>query len=101
MSVRDAIDALPTSRIAEISALGFGDPEVSPLWYGDGDRPTPDLVLEAARAVLRPSETFYPRKDGIPELRQTIAQSVTGLYPTPVGSERIAVSSPGMTALMI
>ena len=40
MRVRDVIRDLPTSRIAEVSALGFGDPAVIPLWYGEGDLPT-------------------------------------------------------------
>jgi hypothetical protein len=37
MRVRDAIRDLPASRIAEIAALGMGDPAVIPLWYGEGD----------------------------------------------------------------
>jgi aspartate/methionine/tyrosine aminotransferase len=101
MRLRETIAALPGSRIAEISALGFGDPDVVPLWYGEGDLPTPDFIGEAASAALRRGETFYTYKAGIPELRETIAQYLTGLYRAPVGSERIAVSSSGMTALMI
>ena len=34
MRVREVIRDLPASRIAEISALGMGDPAVIPLWYG-------------------------------------------------------------------
>jgi len=32
MRVRDVIRDLPTSRIAEVSALGFGDPAVIMGW---------------------------------------------------------------------
>ena len=99
--LRQTIADLQTSRIAEISALGFGDPDVIPLWYGEGDLPTPDFIGEAASAALRRGETFYTYKAGIPELRETIAQYLTRLYRTPVGFERIAVTSSGMTALMI
>jgi aspartate aminotransferase len=101
MPLRRAIADLQTSRIAEISALGFGDPDVVPLWYGEGDLPTPDFISEAASAALSRGETFYTHKAGIPELRETIAQYLTGLYARPVGIERVAVSSSGMTALMI
>jgi aspartate aminotransferase len=101
MSVRDAIEALPTSRIAEISALGMGDPEVVALWYGEGDLPTPDFIADAANQAMRRGETFYTYKAGLPELRQTIADYLTGLYVRPVAMERIAVTSAGINALML
>jgi hypothetical protein len=37
MRVCHAIRELKPSRIAEISALGMGDPAVVPLWYGESD----------------------------------------------------------------
>ena len=40
----EIVRSLPISRIAEVSALGMGDPEVVPLWYGEGDLPTPDFI---------------------------------------------------------
>src|ERR1700719_4073206 len=101
MRVRDAIRELPGSRIAEISALGMGDPEVVALWYGEGDLPTPAFIGEAASAALRAGDTFYTYKAGLPELRQTIADYLTVLYARPIAMERVAVTSSGMTALMI
>jgi len=101
MSVRAAIDALPTSRIAEISALGMGDPEVVALWYGEGDLPTPAFIAEAAHEAMRRGETFYTYKAGLPELRQAIADHLTGLYERPVAASRIAVTSAGINALML
>jgi aspartate/methionine/tyrosine aminotransferase len=98
--VRDAIQALPGSRIAEISALGMGDPSVIPLWYGEGDLATPDFIGAAAAAALREGHTFYTYKAGLPELRSTIAKYLTDLYHRPVETSRIAVTSSGMTALM-
>jgi len=101
MSIRDAINALPTSRIAEISALGMGDPEVVALWYGEGDVPTPDFIAAAAQDGMRAGETFYTYKAGLPELRQTIADYLSGLYSRPAAMERIAVTSAGINALML
>src|SRR5882672_1375524 len=91
--VRDAIHALPGSRIAEISALGMGDPAVIPLWYGEGDLPTPDFIGRAATAAIEAGHTFYTYKAGLPELRETIAEYQTGLYARPTGAERVLVSS--------
>ncbi len=101
MRVRDAIRDLPASRIAEISALGMGDPSVIPLWYGESDLPTPDFIGAAATAALAAGQTFYTYKAGLPELRAAIADYQTGLYAEPTGAERIVVSSSGMNALML
>ena len=101
MHVRDAIRDLPASRIAEISALGMGDPSVIPLWYGEGDLPTPGFIAAAASAALAAGHTFYTYKAGLPELRQAIAEYQVRLYGRPIEAERILVSSSGMTALML
>jgi aspartate aminotransferase len=99
--VRDRIRDLRASRIAEISALGMGDPDVIALWYGEGDLPTPDFIGRAANAALEAGHTFYTYKAGLPELRSVIADYLTGLYARPTGAERIVVSSSGMSALML
>lgn len=57
--IREKIIELPASRIAEVSALGFGNPEIIPLWYGEGDVPTPGFVGEAANRAIQAGETFY------------------------------------------
>ena len=101
MSIRDTINSLQTSRIAEISAIGMGDPEVVALWYGEGDLPTPDFIARAAHEAMRAGETFYTYKAGLPELRQTIADHLTGLYERPVAMGRVAVTSAGINALML
>src|SRR6266849_4162799 len=99
--VRQAIRDLRISRIAEISALGMGDPAVIPLWYGEGDLPTPGFIGAAATAAIEAGHTFYTYKAGLPELRSAIADYLTELYARPTGAERIVVSSSGMTALML
>jgi aspartate aminotransferase len=99
--MRNAIRDLPGSLIAEISALGMGDPAVLPLWYGEGDLPTPDFIGAAATAALQAGQTFYTYKAGLPELRSTIASYLTELHARPTAAERIIVSSSAMTALML
>jgi aspartate aminotransferase len=56
--VRASIRGLRASRIAEISALGMGDPDVIPLWYGESDLPTPAFIGGAATAALAAGHTF-------------------------------------------
>ena len=73
----------------------MGDPEVVPLWYGEGDLPTPDFIREAADTAVRAGHTFYTYKAGLPELRATIADYLSGLYGREVGAKRVAVTSSG------
>ncbi|HKF74483.1 MAG TPA: pyridoxal phosphate-dependent aminotransferase [Stellaceae bacterium] len=99
--VRLAITALPMSKIGEVSAPNFGDPDIVPLWFGEGDLPTPDFICDAATAAMKRGETFYTFKRGIPELRQAIATYLTGLHAKPVASENVVVTSSGMSAIML
>ena len=99
--MRDTIRDISSSRIAEISALGFGDPDVIPLWYGESDLATPAFIGDAASAAIEAGHTFYTYKAGLPELRQTIADYQSGLYARPVAADRVVVTSSGMTALML
>ena len=101
MRIRKIIRDLPASRIAEVSALGLGDPQVIPLWYGEGDLPTPEFIGAAATAALRAGHTFSTYKAGLPELRSAIAQYLSGLHQHLVGPDRVLVTSSGMTALML
>jgi aspartate/methionine/tyrosine aminotransferase len=101
MSIRRAIEDLAASRIAEISALGMGDPDIIPLWYGESDLPTPAFIGDAASAALRDGHTFYTYKAGLPELREAIAAYLGGLHRRPIDAGRIVVTSSGMSALIL
>src|ERR1043166_9740524 len=85
LGIRPAIEHLPASKIGEVAAVGFGDPAIVPLWFGEGDLPTPSFIGDAAIAALREGQTFYTHKLGIPALRQTIAEYLTRLHEKPVG----------------
>jgi aspartate/methionine/tyrosine aminotransferase len=50
---------------------------------------------------LRDGQTFYTHKRGIPPLRQAIAEYLTRLHAKPVSAERVAVTSAGMSAIML
>jgi aspartate/methionine/tyrosine aminotransferase len=44
---------------------------------------------------------FYTHQNGIPELRQTLADYLTGLGQRPIGPDRVTVSFSGMNAIML
>jgi len=98
--MRDIIDRLPGSKIREVANAGMGRDDVLAFWFGESDEPTPEAVREAAVASLNRGETFYAHNLGLPELRDSLASYTSALHPA-VAASRIAVTSSGVSALMI
>ena len=98
--MRRSIELLPGSRIREVANAGLGRSDVLAFWFGESDEVTPAAVREAAAASLAAGETFYAHNLGLPELREGIA-SYAGALHRPLAAERVAVTSSGVTALML
>src|SRR5690349_12315839 len=92
---------LEETGIAEVAMAVFGDPDVVPLWFGEGDLVTPDFVREAAASSLSAGETFYTWQRGLPELRASLAAYTSRLYGIACGPERISVTTGGMQAILL
>lgn len=97
---RPAVDSLPGSKIREVANAGMGRCDVLAFWFGESDEVTPPAVREAAQASLQAGETFYSHNLGLPELREALAAYTATLH-QPVGVDRIAVTSSGVSALML
>jgi aspartate/methionine/tyrosine aminotransferase len=98
--MRDEIRDLPGSRIREVANAGIGRSDVLAFWFGESDEVTPEVVREAAVASLARGETFYAHNLGLIELREALAAYTSALH-RPVGTDRIAVTSSGVSALML
>ena len=98
--MRSIIEGLPGSKIREVANAGIGRSDVLAFWFGESDEPTPAFIREAAVRSLGAGETFYAHNLGLPELREAIARYVSSLH-RPVAAERIAVTSSGVSALML
>jgi len=98
--LRSAIERLPASRIREVANAGLGRSDVLAFWFGESDEATPLPVRDAAAASLTRGETFYSHNLGLAELREGLAAYASALH-RPVGVDRIAVTSAGVTALML
>ncbi|GGF30551.1 aminotransferase [Aliidongia dinghuensis] len=101
VTIRPRIQNLQASLIAEVAILGLGDPEVLPLWFGEGDLPTPRFIIDAAARALEAGETFYTFERGIPALRQALADYETRLHAKPVPADRVVITTAGMQAIML
>ena len=98
--MRSVIAGLPASKIREVANAGLGRSDVLAFWFGESDEATPAVVKEAAMASLQAGETFYSHNLGLPELREALAAYLGDLHGA-VAAERIAVTSSGVSALMI
>ena len=77
---RDEIEALEQNGITRVAFKRMGDPKVIPLWFGEGDVPTPAFIRDAAKAALDAGETFYSHTRGRPELRNALKRYLDDLY---------------------
>jgi aspartate/methionine/tyrosine aminotransferase len=98
--MRKTVLELEESKIREVANAGMGRSDVLAFWFGESDEVTPEFIREAAIASLRSGETFYAHNLGLPELREAIAAYTSRLH-GPVGTQRIAVTSGGVNALML
>jgi aspartate aminotransferase len=89
------------SLIRAVANSAMGRQNVLPFWFGESDQSTPSFIREAAIASLRDGETFYSENLGRPYLRQAISAYLTDLHHLPIGTERIAVTASGVSALML
>ena len=99
--MRPTVQNLEASKIREVANAGMGRADVLAFWFGESDEVTPEPVRQAAIESLQRGETFYSHNLGLPELRQAIAAYASELHGGPIGADRIAVTSGGVSALMI
>jgi aspartate/methionine/tyrosine aminotransferase len=100
LSARAAVRALGASRIREIYNVGVGMPGLLAFWAGEGDEPTPEFIRRAGMASIEAGEVYYSPNLGIPELREVLANYVSGFRRKTL-PDQIAVTSSGVNALML
>ncbi len=101
--MRTTMQALPGSKIREVANAGLGRSDVLAFWFGESDDVTPLPIRQAAADALLRGETFYSHNLGLPALREAIAGYASGLHgaQAAIGMDRVAVTSSGVTALML
>ncbi len=97
---RVAVQSLVASRIREVANAGMGRADVLPFWFGEPDEVTPDFIRDAAKSALDAGDTFYTHNLGLPALREALAAYSSRLH-RPTDPEHIAVTSSGVSALML
>ena len=99
-AVRPEISILEQNGITGVALPRINDPNVIPLWFGEGELFTPDFIRNAAKDELDDGQTFYVHTRGLIELREAIAEYLTNLYSRTIDPKRVSVpgsSMPGVT----
>jgi aspartate aminotransferase len=97
--IRPQIQALDHTGIMKVSAMGLGNADILPLWFGETDLATPKFIRDAAITALENGKTFYTHARGIPELRQAIADFHRRTTGAAVAVERVTVPGAAMLAV--
>ena len=98
--IRPVIRALEPSGIGKVTALGLGNPDVLPLWFGETDLVTPPFIREAAIKALQDGHTFYTNARGIQPLREAIRDFHRRTLDVEIGLDRITVPGGAMLAVV-
>jgi aspartate/methionine/tyrosine aminotransferase len=99
--IRPSIEALELSGIGKIATAALDDPEVIPLWFGESDIVTPDVIRDAAKAALDAGKTFYSYARGQAALREALLRYHQRLYGIELHPDRITVPGSTMLSVMI
>jgi len=97
--LREDIEALEQNGITRIAMTRLGDPDVIPLWFGEGDDVTPAFIREAAKQALDEGYTFYGHMRGRAELRDAIKHYLDRLYRIDLDPARLTVPGSSMLAV--
>jgi aspartate aminotransferase len=98
---RQEVQDLRISKIREVANAGMGRDDILAFWFGEGDQPTPEFIRKAASDALLSGRTYYTHNLGRPELRASLSHYLTGLHGAAIAEDRIAVTSAGVSALML
>lgn len=98
---RPEVRGLRSSKIRDVANAGLGRPDVLPFWFGESDQPTPAFIREAASRALSDGRTSYTHNLGTAELRGALAAYLGDLHGQAFSVERLAVTSSGVSAIML
>ena len=65
-AVREDIALLEQNGITTVALPRLDDPKVIPLWFGEGDRVTPDFIRQVAKMLWMTGKHSMPILEGDP-----------------------------------
>ena len=100
-SLRGAVNDLRETGIVEVATHGWGRQGLIPLWFGEGDVPTPKFISDAAHEAMLRGETFYTDQNGIEDLRTALRVYNKHMFDVDLSDARITLTNSGMMAIAL
>jgi aspartate/methionine/tyrosine aminotransferase len=101
LPLRPEVAGLEPSKIVALWQQGFGRDDLIPLWVGESDLTTPQVICDAATRALRDGHTFYTHKRGWPELLDALDAYHGRLHGVRPGVNRLSLTSAGMNGIQL
>ncbi len=100
-SLRGAVNDLRETGIVDVAVHGWGRQGLIPLWFGEGDVPTPTFISDAAHEAMLRGETFYTDQRGIEDLRAALVGYNKRMFGVDLSDERVTLTNSGMMAIAL
>ena len=100
-SLSTTVNDLPETNIVEVARYGWGRQGLIPLWFGEGDVPTPAFISDACHESMIEGDTFYTDQNGITELREELIEYNKRTFDIRLNQDRVTVTNSGMMAITI
>lgn len=98
-SLSTTVNDLPETNIVEVARYGWGRQGLIPLWFGEGDVPTPAFISDACHGSMIEGDTFYTDQNGITELREELIEYNKRTFDIRLNQDRVTVTNSGMMAI--
>ena len=98
-SLSSTVNDLPETNIVEVARYGWGRQGLIPLWFGEGDVPTPAFISDACHESMIKGDTFYTDQNGITELREELIEYNKRTFDIRLNQDRVTVTNSGMMAI--
>lgn len=96
---RPVLHALTANPGAELMRYAADKQDMITLGQGEGDKPTPDFIAQAAFNAMKEGKTVYGATLGQTPLRKAISDYYARIYKLDVPYERVWVTASGSTAM--
>ncbi len=100
-SLSSTVNDLSETNIVEVARYGWGRQGLIPLWFGEGDVPTPAFISDACHESMIKGDTFYTDQNGITELREELIEYNKRTFDIRLKQDRVTVTNSGMMAITI
>ena len=98
-SLSTTVNELAETNIVEVARYGWGRQGLIPLWFGEGDVPTPAFISDACHESMIEGDTFYTDQNGITELREELIEYNKRTFDIRLNQDRVTVTNSGMMAI--